>query len=213
MHALIASGAGPYGDPWHRFGETSSRIAKILADAGLDVVVSHDVDDAMTRLDGVDLLVTNAGDPWRTEAPTSPVPDCLDAAIARGVGILAFHTSVASLRDYPRWAEATGALWLPTVSGHPPRGPMTITGFTTPDGSAVADFEVDDEAYQRLQFVGDHHLVATHTVNGVTTPAVWTRTLGRTLVAVDTLGHDTATFDSEGHRALIRRLAVWAAHA
>ena len=65
--AVIATGTGRYGDPWHPFSETSARIAALLRDDGWDVTVDDDVDRALAHLDGFDLLVVNAGDPWRNE--------------------------------------------------------------------------------------------------------------------------------------------------
>ena len=43
MRALIASGSGRYGDPWHPFPETSVLVARILTEAGFDTTVDDDV--------------------------------------------------------------------------------------------------------------------------------------------------------------------------
>jgi hypothetical protein len=63
MRVVIATGEGRYADPWHPFATTSQRLETVLEDAGFTVRIDGDLDGAMTRLDGVDLLVVNAGDP------------------------------------------------------------------------------------------------------------------------------------------------------
>ena len=198
MKALIASGSGHYADPWHPFPETTPELSAILTDAGFDVSVNDDVDRAMTHLEGVDLLVVNAGDPWRGEGgqPASAASvDGFTQALDRGIGVLALHCAVASMRDYPHWAAAVGGMWVPELS--------------LPDGGEVQDFDVYDERYSRLQAIGERHVVAEFDVDGERMPAAWVRTHAASRVAVDVLGHDARSYSSTGHRDLITRLARW----
>ena len=215
VRALIASGSGRYGDPWHPFPETSVLVARILTEADFDTTVDDDVDRAMRRLAGVDLLVVNAGDPWRGaegDEADAPPPDSLAglvAALDRGIGVLALHSAVSSLRDYPDWAVAVGATWVPGASHHPPIGTTQVTASCLPDGESIEDFSVFDERYSRLQRLGQRTLVAMHA--GSSEPAAWVRTTGTARIAVDVLGHDARSFESAGHRTLVRQLARWAA--
>ena len=41
---------------------------------------------------------------------------------------------------------------------------------------------------------------------------VWTRQNGRSRVLYDALGHDTTSYDSPGHVALLRRAVRWLLH-
>ncbi|SKC57750.1 ThuA domain-containing protein [Plantibacter cousiniae] len=216
MKALIASGSGRYADPWHPYARTSPLIAEVLETAGFAVEIDEDVDRAMTRLEGVEVLVVNAGDPWRSEdqgrTPAAAI-DGFAEALGRGVGVLAMHAALASLRDYPDWAPTIGALWLPGVSWHPPMGPTVVRGLASPAGGPLGDIPVDDEQYLRLQPVGRSTTVAEHDVDGERFPAVWVREVGTSRVAVDALGHDERSYASAEHRALLAALARWAARA
>ena len=114
MRTLIVSGSGRYADPWHPYAETSACMAGLLQDLSHEVAIDEDVDAAMTRLADVDLLVVNAGDPWRDD-PTrlpedSPGPRGFAAALERGMSVLALHSAVATLRDYSEWAPAIGGM-------------------------------------------------------------------------------------------------------
>ncbi|MCT9819177.1 ThuA domain-containing protein [Microbacterium sp. W1N] len=237
MRALIASGTGRYADPWHPFPRTSPLIADALAAAGIEARIEHDVDAAMRSLAGVDLLVVNAGDPWRTDAGDAAVPAesiaGLAAALERGIGVLALHCAVASLRDYPEWAPAIGAMWVPGLSFHPPHGEVAVRGRGDGDGAgdgadaavagptvpdfrvadfSVADFSVADERYCRLQRLGRSAVVAQFdgAESGDVEPAAWIREVGAARIAVDVLGHDERSYASAGHRRLLAQLARWA---
>lgn len=212
MKTLIASGSGRYSDPWHPYDRTSPLIADVLTSAGFETTIDDDVDQAMTRLDGVDLLVVNAGDPWRSDQPGGAPRAAIDglaAALERGVGVIAFHAALASLRDYPDWAPAIGAVWLPGVSWHPPHGRTVVRGLGLPDGSPIQDVDVDDEQYLRLQRLGRSEVVAEHEIDGERSPAAWVREFGGSRVAVDALGHDERSYESASHRVLIAQLAEW----
>lgn len=212
MRALIATGTGRYADPWHPYTKTSPLIADVLREAGFDVEIDEDVDGAMTRLEGVDLLVVNAGDPWRSET-TEPLPgasvDGLHAVLERGIGVIAVHAALSSLRDYPDWPGAIGGMWVPGISWHPPLDRVRIAGDALPDGTRIDDFDVDDERYTRLQAFGERMVVARHETEGESQPTAWVRAHGASRVAVDALGHDERSWASDGHRALFTQLARW----
>lgn len=207
VRTVILSGAGRYADPWHPFAETSARLAAILQEIGHDVTVRQDVDAAMASLADADLVVVNAGDPWRggERGVDAAAIAAFDAALDRGVGVLAMHCAVASLRDYPRWAGAIGAVWLPTLSFHPPFGRVVV------DARDGVPFTVEDERYCALQATGDRDVVAWHEGDaGHREPTAWRRTVGPSRVAVDVLGHDARSYDAPGHAALVADLAAWA---
>lgn len=209
--AVVATGEGRYADPWHPFPETTGALREILTSRGFTVTVAP-VDDALAHLSGADLLVVNAGDPWRDEIPAVGAPDeavsGVDAALKRGIGVLAMHSSLSSLRDYPAWAPAVGGVWLPGVSMHPP---ISDAEFAWSPHPLAGDepLRAFDERYAYLQAVGTSEVVATHEHDDVSHPVVWVREHRSSRVAVDLLGHDARSYESAAHRALIGRLIDW----
>lgn len=215
MRALIATGAGRYGDPWHPYEQTSRQYAEVLEEVGFEVTTDDDVDRAMTALAGVDLLLVNAGDPWRGDDVHEPPPEPslagLQAALERGIGVMAFHAAVASLRDYPCWATVVGGVWLPGLSWHPPAELVRIT--LAPDlplRNGLGDFDTFDERYLRLQPTARTTTVATFRHDAKEHPAVWLHEHDGVRAVTDLLGHDERSLESPGRRALVARLALWA---
>ena len=216
MRAVVLTGAGRYGDPWHRFEETSARLVEILAQAGIDAEAAVDVDARLADLGHPDLLVVNAGDPWRGGDHPRGAParakENLASAVDRGIGVLAVHAAISSLRDYDVWRPAVGGDWIVGTSGHPPIGPadIRIEPVLHPITAGLADFSLVDERYTGLAV--DPHVVglASHQHAGGTFPLLWAREYGRSRIVYDALGHDTRSYESPMHRELIRRAALWA---
>lgn len=213
LSAVVATAEGRYADPWHPFAETTPALAEALEAAGFRTRIAP-VDEALALLDGADLLAVNAGDPWRHDPPPIGAPGAavagLGAALERGIGVLAMHTSLASLRDYPSWPVAVGGMWVPGISMHPPLSPARFAWADHPL-AGEDPLEAVDERYSYMQSFGERDVVATHEHDGIDHPVVWTRSHGPSRVAVDLLGHDARSYASPSHRALIARLARWAA--
>ncbi|GAA2044322.1 hypothetical protein GCM10009819_34090 [Agromyces tropicus] len=221
MRAIILSGAGRYADPWHPYAETSARLAEIVAEAGFDVEVREDVDAALAALDDdVTLLVVNAGDPDRSsedgsplpaDAPASAVDDGpLEAALERGISILAVHAAASSLRDVDAFDRAIGGRWEWDLSWHPPLGEAhvhLVGNHAVREG--LDDFTLEDERYSSLQLHDVIEPIAEHEEDGIRHPLVWAREIGPSRLVYDALGHDTRSYDSPGHRALLANALDW----
>lgn len=217
--ALILSGAGRYADPWHTFAQTSAGLAEILKRCGVAVSIAIDVDAAMTRLDGVDLLVVNAGDPSRNDlsAPDLTAPDLtaaragFTAALDRGIAVLGTHTAAASLPDYPDWEAVLGGRWIPDWSMHPPIGPARVSlhAHRHPIVTGLVDFDTVDERYSHLRVAADVVPLAAHTQGGMEHPLLWARTAGASRVVYSALGHDARAYQSAELQELLARAIRW----
>lgn len=220
--AVLLSGAGRYGDPWHPFAATSDRIEALLVEAGLTVERVEQVEAAFEALDGADLLVVNAGDPdgpMADGAIAAPLDagDAvagerrLRAALGRGVGVLSMHTGVASLREFPAYGEALGGRWARDRSWHPPLGEARVRLVGDhPVRRGLDDFSVHDERYLGLEFSGPIEVLADHEHDGARHPLVWARRSGKSRVVVDLLGHTVESYETPGHRALLGAAIAWA---
>lgn len=216
--AVIATGTGRYADPWHPFPTTSARIAAALRGDGWNVTVDEDVDHALAHLDDADLLVVNAGDPWRHgDTELEPHRDAaadagLRSAIDRGIGVIAVHAALSTLRDHPAWREAIGGEWVPGRSWHPPiaAARVRVVDVEHPVAAGLADFDVFDERYSDLAVDDGARVLAEHDVDGKAHAAIWVRDQP-TRAVVSSLGHDERAYDAPEHIALLQRAARWAA--
>lgn len=223
--ATILSGAGRYDDPWHPFAATSERLAAIVREAGYDVDVRDDIDAALAALDDVALLVVNAGNPEGPvddgevaeyadaldgEGPSTVDPAPLQAAIDRGIGILAVHAAASSLLDYPAFHHAIGGRWIPGESWHPAFGDAHVHFVGDhPVRAGLLDFDVQDERYTALRLHDVIEPIAEHVEDGIRHPLIWAREFGASRLVYDALGHDTRSYDSTTHRELLFAAIDW----
>jgi uncharacterized protein len=213
---LVVSGGGPYTDPWHRFADTSARIARIISDLGCTVVVRDDVEAALAKPGPCKLLVVNIGNPV-TPRPVEAIDAVragLEDYLTGGGSLLGIHVSATSLTTLPQWPAILGGRWVRGRSMHPPQDTTTIavTGVGHPVTAALSDFVIDDERYSYLQTEPDITVLCEHVHDGVRHPVVWARQTPTSRVIYDGFGHDTASYDSAGHVALLRRATRWLLH-
>jgi type 1 glutamine amidotransferase len=209
---LLLSGAGPYADSWHRFAETSGRLATITGDLGHQVRLSDRVEDELVGLQHVDLLVINIGNPTENrpaEIVTGMQQSLLDH-LGRGGAMLGVHSSSISFATMPRWSEILGGHWVPGTSMHPTLSDAMInTCGPHPITDGLGDIAVTDERYSYLYAEPDITALGRHLYDHLWHPIVWARDTGAGRVVYDGLGHDTRSYDSPGHVELIRRSVSW----
>jgi type 1 glutamine amidotransferase len=133
------------------------------------------------------------------------------------------------LRGIPEWKSILGGVWVRGESFHPDYAPLTVHLAAEPPAfiAGLDDFAVQDELYSNLSLEPGNIVLATASTSASASasrsasagasagedevPVVWARTVGpaSTRVVYDALGHDTAAYDSAGHRALLARCVRW----
>ena len=101
---------------------------------------------------------------------------------------------------------------LPLKGGHPPFGEAEVHLIGNhPVREGLDDFTVHDERYADLHLTDVIEPIGEHVEEGVRHPLIWGRELGRSRLVYDALGHDTRSYESVGHRALIAQALAWLA--
>jgi type 1 glutamine amidotransferase len=210
---LIISGAGDYGDPWHRFGETSQRVAQVIAGLRHQVTVSDAVEQALADPGEPDLIVINIGNP-RKARPQSRIDAAelgLDRHLQRGGALLGIHVSATSMTTMSRWSEMLGGHWVRGRTMHPEQDLFTVLvkSSSHPIVDGMANFTVFDERYSYLHTNPDITVMCEQSTDGQFHPIVWARQYGPARVVYNGLGHDIRSYESAGHVDLLRRTVAW----
>ncbi len=213
VHVMVLSGAGRYADPWHDFPATSARLAEIVAGPGRRVSVVDDVEAGLAALDGVDLLVVNAGNPADGEPnpATEASIDGLRTYVDRGRPVLAIHAAATTFTTEARWAEMIGGRWIRGTSMHPPYGParLTLIAPEHPIAAGLGDLELPDERYSYLATEPGITVLYEHEHDGLRHPVIWALEAEGRRAAYDGLGHALPTYDDDAHVLLLRQTVGW----
>jgi type 1 glutamine amidotransferase len=210
---VLLSGSGPYADNWHRFPETSARLAGIIEGLGYTVRVTENVEAGLADPGPCRMLVVNIGNPSDPRPPEliDAARAGIEAHLSAGGAILGVHSSAISLTTMPQWPAILGGRWVHGPSMHPPQSESTITLTPAdhPITKGLTDFVIFDERYSYLEIQPDVTVLCEHTYDGLRHPLVWTRQADRSRVVYDGLGHDSASYDCQAHVELIRRAVRW----
>ncbi|MFB7251198.1 ThuA domain-containing protein [Microbacterium sp. NPDC056234] len=206
----VLSGAGPYGDPWHPFDETSAEIADVLAPLG-QVLIRRDVDHALLELEAPrrpDLLVVNIGNP-RTDSPPLRARRALDRAVRDGMPLLGVHSSATTFSAWEGWSGLLGGLWVRGKTFHPEASECKI--HLTEEGrnlmQTASDFDTFDERYTALSLRPESTPLAFHSHDGQLHPLAWLYEVGSIRAVYDGLGHDAEAYRLPGPRAFLHGCA------
>jgi type 1 glutamine amidotransferase len=220
VRAVVLTG----GPPGHPYDVTAGHLADILEDAGYKASVTVDVEGCFSALDGCDLLAVNAlrwrmlDDRYaaaRAEHAFSPSPEGREAVqgfLRRGGALLASHTAPICFDDWPYWGDIVGAAWRWGESSHPPLGPARVevrSDAHSITAGVLAEFEVVDEIYGRMDVAPDVEPLAWGTAGDGRHPVVWAREAGGGRVVYDALGHDERSFTVAAHRQILAQAVRW----
>ena len=203
--------------PAHNWRDVSQALREILLSSGkFDVRVCEDagvLDSAPTlgRYDLVLLHMYNA----KTPTLSAGAKENLASFVRDGKGLVISHLSSASFKEWEEFPKLCGRCWVMGKSGHGPRAPFKarVVKTDSPITQGLADFEVDDELYAKLQ--GDAPITvlveADSPWSKKTEPLVFTIQYGKGRVFHETFGHDAKGLRNPVVQQLIQRGAEWAA--
>lgn len=211
----------------HSFATAAPALAALLADHGIASTIDDDIErGAATLASSRPELLTvyalrwsmRAGDkyaPYRGQwafSPSQAAREAIGEHVACGGAVLALHTAIICFDDWPGWGDLLGAHWVWGRSSHPPFGAVDVRAAepSHPLLQGLPEFTLQDEAYAGLAMRDDvQPLMHVRAASGDWQPALWTRIVGVSRVAVDTLGHDAAAFTHPVHRRIVARAAAW----
>ena len=170
---LIISGAGDYSDPWHRFGDTSLRLAEIIAGLGHQVTVSDAVEQALADPGEPGLIVVNIGNP----ASLDPAVHRCRGAGTRSPSSARWRASRTACQrhiddHHVAMVQAdTGC----KVTMHPKQDLFTVVVHdgAHPIVEGLSDFTVFDERYCYLHTNPDITVMCEQVTDGRLHPIVW----------------------------------------
>ena len=201
----------------HKWQEVAPATKELLSAAGkFTVTVSEQIgvlDDAegLKKYDLIYFALYNT----KTPPPSAAGQQNLLAFVKGGKGFAVAHLASASYKDWPEFRQLCGRYWVMGQSGHGPRAPfkVRISDKDHPITKGLADFEMDDELYAKLQGDGPIHVLAESDSawSKKTEPMVFTAAYGQGRVFHHTFGHDTKALDNPACRKLIQRGCEWAA--
>ena len=212
--ALVVSGGGRFGDPWHPFPATSDALAAVLRDRGCEVTVSADADTALAALPTgtlPSLLVLNIG--WYgPDSFVEPAADGLVAALQDGLPTLLVHSTLTAFPDWPLWHDIAGGGWTHGTTYHPDYAPgVALADADHPMSAGLGRLEILDERYTKMWVDDPGSVFLRHEEGGQLHPLAWTRTWGASRIVADALGHDADAYRAADRIGLLQRELDWLA--
>ncbi len=206
----------------HRWQETTPVLKAVIeGDARMKV----DVLDDLTRLAAVDLspyasvvLHLKNYDP---KVPGRKGFENLKRFVEQGGGLVLIHFACGAFEEFKdEFEPLAGRVWF---GARPPEGrhqhdpygefKVAITGVDHPITRGMESFTTIDELYTCLEGETPVTILAeaTSKVDGKVYPMAFVLRFGKGRVFHCVLGHNAASFESEGAATLIRRGTVWTA--
>ncbi len=203
--------------PAHNWREISESTREVLVDSGnFDVRVCETptILESPSALAAADVIVLTM---FNRSLPTisDQAKENLVNFVKGGKGFYVQHLGSASFKEWDEFGKLCGRKWVMGTSGHGPRSVFAakIADKTHPVTKGLADFEIDDELYAKLQ--GDtpiHPLVtADSDWSKVTEPLVFTVEYGKGRAIHNAFGHDRKVITDPNIAKLICRSVEWVA--
>jgi type 1 glutamine amidotransferase len=203
--------------PAHDWRKISEATRETLMKSGrFDVKVCEDPlilesATALTRYDVIMLTMFNAHTPTITGQAKENLLNC----VRDGKGFYVQHLASASFKEWAEFVKLSGRKWVMGTSGHGPRSVFkaNVVNKEHPITRGLADFDIDDELYAKLQGDGPIEVLvsADSDWSKKTEPLVFTTQYGKGRCVHNAFGHDPKAIGNPSVQKLIRRGVEWAA--
>ncbi|TPW99540.1 ThuA domain-containing protein, partial [Schumannella luteola] len=172
--ALLLTGGGDFGDPWHPFPATAGRIAEVLAAIGVGTrIVDTAAAFAAGIEDGPQLAIVQASNAYAATPGDQLVLIALDRHLRAGRPMLGVHAAACLFVDRPEWERMLGGRWVPDASWHPELGDTRVQLDPHPVTTGLGDVHLVDERYTALRMSPRATAFAWHEEGGVRHPLAW----------------------------------------
>lgn len=189
----------------HRPAERLAELIGPLAERGIDVAYTDDLDDLNpSNLDRHDALVIYAN---HTEiAPEQEA--ALLGYVEGGKGLVVLHCGSYCFLNSPAYVNLVGGQFQSHETG---TFTAQIVDADHPAMAGVTEFEAWDETYVHTRLTDDRTvLMVRETADGQAEPWTWVRTQGDGRVFYTASGHDERVFTNPGYHELVAQGIRWA---
>jgi len=213
IRVLIVTGVDLPSHDWRSTGPAIRE--EMQKDSRMKVEILNDI----YRLDSMDLtkfqvVLLNFYTRGKPD-PNEQARDNLKNFVNRGGGLIVFHSTCGSFRDWPEFRDLAGKIMSHEKPAYDKVGPMRvkIINANHPITRGMQSYEVVDELYAFLTGRKPVEVLATaHAKStGADEPMAFVLTYGKGRVFHTALGHDVRAIQAPGTAELIRRGAAWAA--
>jgi len=203
--------------PAHNWKEIATATREALESSGrFDVRMSEDplILESKAALDQYDVIVFTI---YNHTVPmiTPQAQQNLLTYVRSGKGFYVQHLASASFGKWADFGKLCGRHWVMGTSGHGPRSVFKakVVDNDHPITKGLADFDIDDELYAKLQ--GNEQIQVLVTADsdwsGKTEPLVFTLPYGKGRVVQNAFGHDAKAILNPSVKQLVARGAEFAA--
>lgn len=188
---------------WHGLAGVDEQIREILSDYEIEICTDY-AHLTAERLRPFDFIIDYI-DGWNRCGNCDAAGELL-SYVAQGGALLSLHNGIIK-RSSPEMEQMVGGAF----TGHPQHEVLTYSVKTAhPVSQGLESFSMDEEPYQfTLDPLANLTLLLEYTYRGQQYPAAWLRAFGKGKVVYLSPGHNAASFQNEGFRALLLRSAAW----
>jgi type 1 glutamine amidotransferase len=140
----------------------------------------------------------------------------------RGVGVVVWHHALADCQDWPQFEKIAGArFWTAPGERDGVKVPQSGVGFGKirlhiedpkhPITAGMADFEIEDEAYNHQTFWDGIHVLVTADHPSSDRPIAWVHRCSKARVFGCQSGHDAKVWTNESFQRLMAQSIRWVA--